>query len=392
MNRLYEALKRAQDQNGGSASQELQESVVFPVHSTEVKHVPQQEDRSADQEPQQSVASTAQAAEVKQVPQQGTRSVNPERRESAVYPVGSADVKQIPRLSRKKRPALSDSSPLFHADADENFRLWMEEYFPNLSLTREEAIRQWLARPPEARVESFDEGPVANEQSNTSEMPVAAAQKATNGTGSSQATTGSSKHHSERTSKDRHSDRSRKFRKLRFRFATYGAGAVVIVIFLWAIPTTKVFSHADSSIVANPARTTGPGAAPSVSASQSRAETMAEPDIATQPTHIESLSIGCEEKMPCIEIDTQGKATVPTLNTLTDPDRLVVDFKDTVSSSEIRDITVGRGALKTIHVEANLRAQPPTTRVMIDLAAKCDYKLHTRTNGFFLNIFPKATP
>jgi len=66
-------------------------------------------------------------------------------------------------------------------------------------------------------------------------------------------------------------------------------------------------------------------------------------------------------------------------------------FRDTVLSFKVHRITVGRGGVKAVRVAEN-GAQPPRTRVVIDLTEKCDYELHNLTHGVVLTVYCKATP
>src|ERR1700719_1062366 len=118
---------------------------------------------------------------------QQDRPLSRERQESAVSPEQSAEVKHLPGSSRNKRSAPSGSLPLFHSDPEENVRLWMEKYFADGSLSREAAILEWLARPPEFRVQSFLEAPANSEKSSNSGTSAAAPQEGANGARSNQA-------------------------------------------------------------------------------------------------------------------------------------------------------------------------------------------------------------
>ena len=92
----------------------------------------------------------------------------------------------------------------------------------------------------------------------------------------------------------------------------------------------------------------------------------------------------------CIEISTRGKGALPRLSTLSDPDRVVMDFQDAVFSSDVHRIEVGRGAVKAVRIGEDAM-QPPHARVVIDLTEKCDYELHTLANRVVLKVYRKAT-
>jgi hypothetical protein len=67
-----------------------------------------------------------------------------------------------------------------------------------------------------------------------------------------------------------------------------------------------------------------------------------------------------------------------------------MDFQDAVFSSDVHRIEVGRGAVKAVRIGKDA-AQPPRARVVIDLTEKCDYELHTLTNGVVLKVYRKVT-
>src|SRR5579862_7495291 len=127
MSRIHDALRQAQINADRPATPGPQETVVSPRPAAEAKH--------------------EQAAEVKPAPRP---------------------------VLRKKRSTPSGSSLLFHRDPEENVKQWMENYFPDSLLSREDAIQQWLARPLESRVQKFVEGPAESEESNNSEISVEA--------------------------------------------------------------------------------------------------------------------------------------------------------------------------------------------------------------------------
>jgi AMIN domain len=309
------------------------------------------------------------------------------------------EVKEDLGASRNKRSTPSANSTLFQSDPEENVRLWMQKYFPGVTLSREEAIRQWLARPPEFRVQIFSDAPANGQRTGKTDIPAAVTRDETSEVRSSQRTHEDSNHHSDQIPQTIpigaygiQSDRSRKLPRLFFRVAALSVLAFVIIKLLWAIPMTHVFSRADSSIPASKSRNADSVPAATVPVSSAREENAQRSDTATQPSRIENVSIGCKDTQPCLEISTLGRETVPTLSTLTGPDRLVIDFKDVTYSSDIHRIPVGRGAVKSVRIGGPTQGRPPSTRVVIDLTAKCDYELHTLTNRFVLNIYPNGKP
>jgi AMIN domain len=310
----------------------------------------------------------------------------------------SMDVKVLPRSSRKKGPIPPPTSSLFSSDPEENVRLWMQQYFPGVLLSREEAIRQWLARPPEFRVQIFPESPANGDTPDNSNTPAAVTQEAINSDRSNRAASENPKRYAERAPQlilggtdGPLSNRSRKLPKLLFRIAAYSILAFLIIKLLWAIPMTHMFPHADASIPATPSHKVESGAVTSAPVPQSHDEAANRSEVATQPSRIESVSIGCKDTQPCVVITMLGKENVPKLSALNGPDRLVIDFQDSAYSSDIHLIAVNRGAVKAVRIGGGTAAQSPSTRIVVDLAAKCDYELNTLTNKFIVNIYPKET-
>ena len=286
--------------------------------------------------------------------------------------------------------------PLFRSDPKDNFRLWMQNCLLDASLAREDAIREWLAKPLEARIKGVPNNRVDSSESNASEMPESAPQKARDSAHSdetdsrnpkgwlgsnSQLIDGSKK---EDPFVERFTFGTEHHSKLSLKFAKYAVLGLLIVTALWAIPTSKVASRTDAPIAATQPSKAKPNAAAAVSVPQEHEA------ITTGPMTIEKLSVGCEVAQPCIEISTRGKATLPKLSTLGAPDRVVMDFQDTVFPSDVHRIAVGRGSVKAVRSgEGATRREG--TRVVIDLTEPCDYELQALTNRLVLKVYPKAT-
>jgi len=185
--------------------------------------------------------------------------------------------------------------------------------------------------------------------------------------------------------------RTQHYSKLPLKFAEYSVLGLLIVTALWAISMRKVASQADVSIASTQPSEAEPTAAASVPVPQEHGTITTGSDAATGPITIDNILVGCEGPQPCIEISTRGKGALPRLSTLTDPDRVVMDFQDTVFPSDVHRIAVGRGTIKAIR-SAEGATQPPHTRVVIDLTEPCDYKLQALTNRLVLKVYPKATP
>lgn len=268
------------------------------------------------------------------------------------------------------------------------------------SLTREDAIREWLARPVDARIQAVHNNRVESSESNASKMTGATVQEAREGghskeTGprnpkgrlglSSELIDGSKK---ENSFVERFTLGTQHHSKLPLKFAGYSVLGLFIVTALSAIPMRKVVSRADTPIAASQPSKPASTAPADVSVPQEHEAITTGSEIATEPIAIEKLSVGCENAQPCIAISTRGKATLPKLSTLSDPDRLVMDFQDTVFPSAVKRITVGRGCVKAVR-SAEDATKPPHSRVVIDLTEPCDYKLQALTNKLVLKVYPR---
>ena len=314
----------------------------------------------------------------------------------------STKVKQVAGSSRKTREPEPHMPPLFHPDPEENFSLWMQNCFPDVSLVRDHPIRQWLASPLEARVQRNRDYRAERAKSHGSERPGAAPPKTRDGACSNETSTGNPKRRlgwnsqltgggKEEPSVDRFTFWIRNNSTLRSKFARYLVLALLLIAVFWATPMRKETSLAIASITGTQPNKTELTEDERGLVPRRQEATETATDFATRPVTIEKLTVGCEDTQPCIEISTRGNAALPKLSTLSDPDRVVMDFQDAVLSFKVHRITVGRGGVKTVRIVEN-GAQPPRTRVVIDLTEKCDYELHTLTNGVVLTVYRKAAP
>lgn len=306
--------------------------------------------------------------------------------------------KQGAESSLRIRQAQPDVPPLFCSDREKNFSLWVQNCFPDVVLAREDAIRQWLTSPLEARVQKGHNYHADTVKSNGSQTPAGPSQQARNSLGSSKTGTpnltgemgGNSKllaPNDEKGFLDHFASTGRNF--FISLLAICSVGALLIVIALRATPRGTGTSQANNSIEANELSNAGPAKVSSVPVTQ--ADKAIETESASGPFTIQNVSVGCEDTQPCVQIRTRGKASLPRLSTLTNPDRVVMDFPDAMLSSDIQGINVGRGVVK--HVRTAQHTAPPShTRVVIDLTEKCDYELRTVTNGVVLKVSLKATP
>ena len=74
-----------------------------------------------------------------------------------------------------------------------------------------------------------------------------------------------------------------------------------------------------------------------------------------------------------IEIEASDRM-VPQAQLLTGPDRLVIDFPNTVPSAQLRNQTLNRGEVKSVRVGL-FASKPPVTRVVFDLNGPQPYQI-----------------
>lgn len=87
-----------------------------------------------------------------------------------------------------------------------------------------------------------------------------------------------------------------------------------------------------------------------------------------------------------IEVEIQASGTVvPQSQVITGPDRIIVDFPGTIPAPELRTVNVNRGALKTIRAGL-FSANPPVTRVVLDLSEPQTYQIFSVRNVVMLKV------
>ena len=85
-----------------------------------------------------------------------------------------------------------------------------------------------------------------------------------------------------------------------------------------------------------------------------------------------------------LRVEFKAKGTVaPKVTTLDSPARIVVDFPNTVMATAQSRISVGRDGVKDVRVGMDGQV-PPTTRVVIDLAASRQHELVAGPDGSFI--------
>jgi hypothetical protein len=70
---------------------------------------------------------------------------------------------------------------------------------------------------------------------------------------------------------------------------------------------------------------------------------------------------------------------------LMDPDRLVIDFPGAAPGTQLRGLAVNQGGIKTVRVGL-FNADPPTTRIVVDLSAASPYEIVPSGNSVILKV------
>lgn len=86
------------------------------------------------------------------------------------------------------------------------------------------------------------------------------------------------------------------------------------------------------------------------------------------------------------ELEISGSQPVhPQAQAITGPDRLVLDFPGTVPAADLHTLTVNRGEVKSVRVGL-FAADPPVTRVVVDLKQAQTYQLFTTGNSVIVKL------
>lgn len=94
---------------------------------------------------------------------------------------------------------------------------------------------------------------------------------------------------------------------------------------------------------------------------------------ATAQTTIQRVTVFPQGNLVQLEINASGPVT-PQAQTVANPDRLVIDFPNSVPGPDLHNLTINRGQVKGLR--AGLFAvNPPVTRVVVDLDAPQPYEI-----------------
>jgi len=298
-----------------------------------------------------------------------------------------ADDKQVLHAShRKALGSVCFTPPLFNTDPEENFKLWIHNCFPDAPSSRDDAIRQWLARPAELRAHgTLDENRTSAPASSEERKEPPPSQMNANNTGTP----------SERNPLTYAAATSPQLRrpipgpKQLPRLVRYVVLTVVMTYLIWAAPTSSISSHTKSTI--DSFRSSSADSAVSGLTLEAEKGNNSGFLFASSQIMIDSISLGCEAAQPCIEIRTRGGEIIPRLTALTGLDRLVIDFGGADYRSGIRPITLERGAVKSVRIQKSAGELSPGSSVVVDLAMKCNYELQAFANLLVVKVYPDGT-
>jgi hypothetical protein len=113
------------------------------------------------------------------------------------------------------------------------------------------------------------------------------------------------------------------------------------------------------------------------------------PLSAQSPARVQHVAVLGSGQAIEVEIQASG-AVVPQSQTITGPDRIVVDFPGALPAAELRTLNVNRGALKTIRAGL-FSSNPPVTRVVLDLTEPQSYQIFSVRNVVMLKVGPVKT-
>jgi hypothetical protein len=85
-----------------------------------------------------------------------------------------------------------------------------------------------------------------------------------------------------------------------------------------------------------------------------------------------------------IEIETSQRVE-PTVQAITGPDRLVIDFPQSTPGPQLRALAVNQGEVKGVRVSL-LSAKPPVTRVVLDLKSAQTYQIFPSTKSVIVKL------
>jgi hypothetical protein len=115
-----------------------------------------------------------------------------------------------------------------------------------------------------------------------------------------------------------------------------------------------------------------------------RTDSDATATVAYQRAQIERIALLRSAGATEIEIQISQRVT-PTTQLITDPDRLVIDFPQAVPGPQLRALPVNQGQVKGVRTGL-LSANPPVTRVVVDLKSPQEFQLFPSNRSVILKL------
>src|ERR1019366_5960625 len=100
------------------------------------------------------------------------------------------------------------------------------------------------------------------------------------------------------------------------------------------------------------------------------------PKSAANRARVQHVVVRGRDNAMEVEIQTSGAPVAPDTQTITGPDRIVVDFPGALPAGELRSLQVNRGALKG-GGSGLFFSDPPSTRIVLDFVEPQSYRIST---------------
>lgn len=109
-----------------------------------------------------------------------------------------------------------------------------------------------------------------------------------------------------------------------------------------------------------------------------------------QAATVRHITVSGDDPDLAIEI-TATKAIIPRTQTVTGPDRLIVDLPEARPDRGLQKIPINRGKVKDVRVGL-LSANPPITRVVLDLVAPTEFRVTRLANTIVVKLANESAP
>ena len=113
------------------------------------------------------------------------------------------------------------------------------------------------------------------------------------------------------------------------------------------------------------------------------------PVISTIPAQVQHVAVLKSAGATEIEIEISQRVT-PEVQTVTGPDRLVIDFPQALPGPQLRAVPVNKGEVKGVRVGL-LSAKPPVTRIVLDLKSPQAYQIFPSTRSVIVKLPDSAS-